>query len=476
MRNTTLVFVPLLCIVSSFAVLGSEELNLRGLIEAALRNDPDRRETVERLAAVGYDAAYEKSRRSPNGSIAFDAVHSEDPYPLLTYADSAKAALNVSAPIPGEGSLKVGLSYDAKDLRPSKSDPDPEDRVALSAELGVPVLVNGRIVDLRLGPAAVRSAAERPLAAARNSLEESGRAIAADTFALALNYAAAERSFSLAERRAALAEREALVARTRVELGTLSRRELAEAEEASDSSALALIDARHGRDAALGALARRTGVPPGDIDPKRLRAPDAAPMRSGSPAAAIAGGSVRKAILDREAAEDALLLSALRGAAQISVFGNLSTPGPLLRSDNAGSDPDWSVGLRLNIPIAPGVNEAYRKSAERKLAAASQAERGARSLAADAAAKAYSDVEAAEARQEYFAKRVDLTRTRLQETLAALENETATELDAERARIAADAAGADFENARSARCIALLKLKSLSAPTVEDLLSELMDE
>jgi outer membrane protein TolC len=122
------------------------------------------------------------------------------------------------------------------------------------------------------------------------------------------------------------------------------------------------------------------------------------------------------------------------------------------------------------------VNEAYRKSAERKLAAASQAERGARSLASDAAAKAYSDLEAAEARQEYFAKRVDLTRTRLQETLAALENETATELDAERARIAADAAEAEYENARSARCIALLKLKSLSAPTVEDLLSELMDE
>ncbi|OQA63907.1 MAG: hypothetical protein BWY39_00608 [Spirochaetes bacterium ADurb.Bin269] len=191
---------------------------------------------------------------------------------------SADGSVEASTYGPAGSRISAGASYSAS--IPDASGARTLDTISAQGSVRLPVFVNGKPVDGRLEKAAVRSAVELPLEAAREAAAASDRSLADSVIRLALYAASAERLRSLAVRKAALAGREA------------------------DEARAAAQEALFSLDAKKRALSRTVGIPAEELDLTALAAPD--PVSGDTlerlvPLASSA--SVRNAAKDRERAD-----------------------------------------------------------------------------------------------------------------------------------------------------------------------------
>lgn len=452
-----------LCVVCEFFAV--EKPDLRALGEAAIAANPDSLRAAEELKAAEAEADAARTERLLSGKLSVDATGngntSGEPEPGTAYGFETSA--NMVAPAGSKVSL--GAEY-----KISVEDSVKTDSARFSAGVSVPVFVNGRLVDSRLGRAAEISAISAPLDSARAAAAEKRRNTVDSAFRLALDAASADRSRSLAERRVVIAEKETVIARVKCQLGSLSFSELAKIEKAADEGRLAALEAGYLREKKLRLLCASTGYAESDIElgalnvPASFRLPDPLPDTAASPESIRASRA-------RESAQMARLLAGAENAPSFGLSAAGTLPGPVSRTKESVPDGQWSATASVSVPLPTGVSSSRKKAADARLSAAFQGEAAAlqdSSLSVESAQNAYREALARERLREQI---LEQTRARHREVLLALESRTATNLDAERAELSVDEALAALEDDRSARFKAALDIYALCGLDPLELLS-----
>ena len=105
----------------------------------------------------------------------------------------------------------------------------------------------------------------------------------------------------------------------------------------------------------------------------------------------------------------------------------------------------------MTVPLPSGLSSARKKAADARLSSARQNENAVRANYSDTMNSALDAFTSAVAREQLQEQLLTQTSARSKEVLSALESETATTLDAERAQLSVDEAKAALEDDRSAR-------------------------
>jgi outer membrane protein TolC len=477
MGNNKLIafFAAAACVYPLFA---GDSGGLRPYIDAALGNDPSGRRAQSELLEAEAEARAAKAQRLLDGSLGAAASKT------VTNELSSSGATDVgylggsaSAQTIGpwgsvlSGSLGYGVYNSANAWF---------DGFDASLGLSIPVFVNGRFFDERLGAAARRAAIELPLEAAR----EGGRTARLNTVRsaarAALDLAAAERQLRLASAQYKIALRDAEIARVKYDAGTLSFRERSELERVADSSGVAEISARFKRDGALGKLSRLTGIPQAEIQTAIQAAAPTAPSLPAEAAiqrlieqAALASGSaeVRSAQRQLQAARDAEILAGAEAAPLLSAKGSASLPGPVARADASSAEPGWSASLSLSVPLPLSLSKEKTAAARAKASAAGYALAEAEDSAQASLESARVALREAQARETYLLGLLASAQKQEGEMAAAVAAQTATALDAERADCSTLEASASLQDARSAEFLALMDIYALAGLDPMELVS-----
>jgi len=455
--------VSLLLCAGLCAQASAQAHSLQSLIESALRYNPGRLEAREALTAAENDARSERAARLFSGSVGASAKRSgtiasesgNSGFPKDESSTSADSSVEASTYGPAGSRISAGASYSAS--IPDASGARTLDTISAQGSVRLPVFVNGKPVDGRLEKAAVRSAVELPLEAAREAAAASDRSLADSVIRLALDAASAERLRSLAVRKAALAGREAEIAAVRRENGLIGFDELYRAEREADEARAAAQEALFSLDAKKRTLAKTVGIPAEELDLTALAAPD--PVSGDAlerlvPLASSA--SVRNAAKDRERAEYARILAGAQDAPSLSLSAQVSVPGPSARSESPIPSTSWSAGIGMTVPLTAGAAGARRAASDSRIEAARLAEKNA---LADEEAKRQALLDAYEsalAREKLRSQFLERVRSRQKEVALAAASGTATAVDIERASVAVEEARLSLEDARSARFFAAL--------------------
>jgi len=140
---------------------------------------------------------------------------------------------------------------------------------------------------------------------------------------------------------------------------------------------------------------------------------------------------------------------------------NCSLPGPETKKKSVYSDGEWTASATMTIPLPTGFSSARKKAANARLSAARQNENAARENFSDTMDSALDALTTAVAREQLQEQLLSQTSARLKEVLSALESQTVTTLDAERAQLSVDEAKGSLEDDRSARFKAELDIYQL---------------
>lgn len=454
MRSNALVFVSCLLFTSA-AVFGSDMQDLRGLAEAALRNDPNRLQAAELLQSAEADAAAERSRRILSGSLSANISKSD----VLDSTDAGEqavsAGVSASTHAPAGSVLSLGAQYFFTD-----TDAAELDSTELKASLELPVFLNKRLIDLRLNDAAKASMVEIPLERARRDTEADRNNTVSSVFQRALQAASAERIMRNAEKAADLARREVLIAQVERSLGMLSFLELNKIQKDADDAEIAALEARLNFDMRIRSLAAATGLDVEQLHLEGLKAP--APQEiTFSIQQLEQAPSYIAAQNERRRADASRILSGAEYAPSFSLSGSYSIPGSHTLDLIPDEKSDWSVSAGVSIPLNPYTNIKRIKSADASLSAAYQREAAVRLQLMNSYQDAMNAYEAAQAKEKLRQQQLDQARRNVQEVQSAFESENATQLDVERAQLYVDETAAALEDDRSSRFFAALELASL---------------
>lgn len=460
--------VWLLLALISYSV-GAEIRSLESLIDAALRTNSGRFEAQKTLSASEFEAKSERASRQFTGSASLSGKRSgtalDDTSPASGSSGTALTGLTGSVEAAASGpalsQISGGASYDV-------SIPDVGERsldsLSVQGSIRIPVFVNGKLFDGRLGKAAIRSAIELPLETARAAAVETDRQLADSVVRYALDTASACRAWKIAERNATLAAREAEIAAVRRETGLTGFNELYRVEREADEARVQAQDLRFSYSAKKRILETATGVVFDDSDLQTLSVPDAvshSDLERLAPPASSA--QVLSASRAREAAEYGRILAGATDSPSLSLSAQVTTPGPLARADRPVSGTGWSAGLGVTVPVTAGAAVARREAAGFRLDAARLAEKNALSLEDSTRTALFDSYESALAKEKLRRQLLERTRTRQQEVVLAAASGTATSIDIERASLAVEEAVASFLDACSARFLAALDICELGS-------------
>lgn len=451
MKRKFLPFFGLL-VASAMCPVWSQALDLSAFAEAALANDPERLIAIEQLRAAEAEAAATKTKRLIDGSASAQASRSDpgDSSPVGP-TDTVSGDLSATSSLPLGSTLSLGGSYGYSTNKKADSD-----TATVKAGIRVPMFVNGKFVDPRIGGAAKTSGIDLPVEAARDASDSRARATVDAAFRLALDAASAARSVSLAGRRSAVADRDLAIAEVKRDQGTIGYSDLAEKQRASDEARLAALEARLSRDAKIRALCAATGIDFASIDPAALESLAAPPsvdvdaLLSNAPASAEA----RKAERDRRSAESSRILAGAEIAPTFGLQSSVTVPGPASRSEakDAGlGEPDtsWSASASVSIPLPTGYGGNRLKAADARVSAARIAEADAAQSSANRATALRDAWTACDARVTLRAQLLAQATSRLELVRASLDRQTATALDADRAELAVAEARSALEDSKS---------------------------
>lgn len=443
----------------------SQVLDFSGIAEAALANDPERRIAIEQLRVAEAEAAATKIKRLVDGSASAQVARS-DPGEASPAGptDTVSGDLSASSSLPLGSTLSVGGSYGYSTNRLRDAD-----SATMKAALRVPVFVNGRLVDPRIGDAAKTAGIELPVEAARDASDSRARATVDAAFRLALDAASASRAVSLAERRSAVADRDLAIAEVRREQGTIGYSDLAEKQRAADEARLAALESRLARDGKIRALLAATGMDAARIDPAALAALFAPETATAdglfSDAASAVTAEARKAERDRKSAESSRILAGAEIAPSFALQSSVTVPGPASRaeaSDAGLADPDatWAASASVTVPLPTGYGSSRMKAADARIAVARIAEAEAAQGAADRMTALRDAWTACDARAALRAQLLAQATARLDLVRASFARQTATALDVERAELAEAESRAALEDSKSDRFKAALDIVS----------------
>jgi len=439
----------------------ADKPDLYMIANAAKTNNPARLKAAEELRAAEADAVAERAQRLLAGNISAnvarnDAINDDNKNP----SDTVGGEISASTLAPAGATISVGAKYSLSRQKDLTDTANNSDTTTLNAGVSVPVFLNGRVVDLRLDQAARASAIDIPLEAARAAAAADERDAMDAVLRLALDVSGADRSLSLAVRRADLAEKDAAVARVKFQLGTLSFSDLDKTEKDLDEAKLSAFDARRLRDKKMRDLCTATGFSPDSLDPGIFIAPVSA-IKTASLADCVTSPEIVQAIRASRLAEMALVLAGAENAPSLGIAANCALPGPVTTQKSAYSDGEWTASATMTVPLPTGLSSARKKAADARLSAARQNENAARENFGDAMDSALDALNSAVSREQLQEQILSQTSARLKEVLSALESQTATTLDAERAQLSVDEAKAALEDDRSARFKAELDIYRL---------------
>lgn len=454
------------------AANAAEKPDLCALADAAKTNNPSRLKAAEELRAAEADAEAERARRLISGNISAnvarnDTINDDKKEPV----DIAGGEISASTMAPAGAKISVGAKYSLSRQKDLTDTAINTDTATLNAGVSVPVFVNGRIVDPRLSQAAIASAIDIPLEAARSSSAADERNAVDSALRLALDVAAADRNLSLAVRRGDLAEKDASVARVKFQIGTLSFSELDKIEKASDEAKLSVFEARRVRDKKMRDLCTATGFSADALDPALFLAP-VSTLEISAFADCATSPEIVQAIRASRSAEMSLVLAGAENAPTLSFSANCTVPGPETKKKSAYSDGEWAASATMTVPLPSGLTTARKKAADARLAEARQNEASARQNLTDSMDSVLDAYTSAVERERLQEQILSQTSARSKQVLSALESQTATSLDAERALLSVDEAASALEDDRSARFRAELDIYRLCGLDPLELLKE----
>ena len=449
MKKRTLIslFSLLVCIGSCAA----ENPDLYAIADAAKTNNPARLKAVEELRAAEADASAERAQRLLSGNLSAnvtrnDAINDDKINPVNTVGGEVSA----STLAPAGAKISLGAKYSLSRQKDMTDTMINSDTATLNAGVSVPVFLNGRVVDFRLDQAARASTIDIPLETARTAAVADERNAVDSALRLALDLATADRNLSLAVRRVDLAEKDAAVARVKYQLGTVSFSDLDKIEKALDEAKLSAFEARRLRDKRMRDLCTTTGFSADSLDPGIFIVPVSA-IETASLADCVTSPEIVQAIRASRSAEMALVLAGAENAPILSFAANCALPGPETKKKKDYSDGEWSASATMTVPLPSGLSSARKKAADARLSSARQNENAVRANYSDTMNSALDAFTSAVAREQLQEQLLTQTSARSKEVLSALESETATTLDAERAQLSVDEAKAALEDDRSAR-------------------------
>jgi outer membrane protein TolC len=423
------------------------------------------RETeAKRLLDLSATGSY--SYKIPDKSVEVDPVF---PEPKDSGAVSSKASAAVLGPL--GSSLSADLSYSL-----SHDDEDHSDSLGAGLTLSLPILVNGMLVDPRLSPAAKRLAVDSPLEGAVMG-EKSDRC----SFVLALmrqilEYAQLRRTAALSEQEAGIDQRDLEIARVKYSGGTISFKELREAESQAESSRLASIADRVSFKNLARKLEMSTGIPSNEIEGMPISCPaDSSVFSADAYGKAEDGLSVLQALRDLKDAEAARIVGGAQSAPRLNLTGGYSWQlgDTALEEGDAKDKGPFTLSAGLSLDLG------FTAAARRKEAAKAKAEAAARKLdtARAQAAADYGDAcakaDAAKAQAEYLSTTVDSARARLAELEVSFRAGTALSVDVDRADLALERAKASLEGKRAEYFLALTEIYGLKGMDGTALLADI---
>jgi outer membrane protein TolC len=268
-----------------------------------------------------------------------------------------------------------------------------------------------------------------------------------------------------------LASRDLAVAEVKRSQGTIGFASLAEAEKTASDARVSALEATFAREKALRALVAAVGDSGSALDLAGLRAPDCELADDLLSAPAVSAG-VAAARRDRTVAELRRILAGASDAPTLALSAAATVPGPISLLGNDSSAASWTATAAVSVPVPTGQGSAKRQAADARVDAAQCAETAAVRQAEDEAAALRNAWAAALQREALCETLASQARSRLAEVTVALDTQTATKLDVDRAKVALDRAEGAWEDARSARFKAALDVYAYRGLDPVDLVAE----